>query len=55
MEAMKVMIHDYDLPMFLWDEVCNIVVYVQNIGPHCIFGDKTLEEVFTREKLSRRE
>jgi len=33
-EAMKVMIHDHALPMFLWDEVCNIAVYVQNIGPH---------------------
>jgi hypothetical protein len=24
----KVMIHDKDFPMFIWAEVCNMVVYV---------------------------
>jgi transposase InsO family protein len=28
--AAKAMIHDQDLPMFLWEEACNTTVYIQN-------------------------
>jgi transposase InsO family protein len=42
----KDMIHDQKLPMFLWAEACNMVVYVQNMIPHEILGDKTPNEAF---------
>jgi hypothetical protein len=32
--------------MFLWEEACNIIMYVQNMSPHMIFKDKTQEEAF---------
>ena len=41
MEAVKAMIHDRDLPMHLWAEVARTVVYVQNIIPHRVLGNKT--------------
>ena len=44
------MIHDQDLPMHVWTEVARTVVYVQNISPHRVLGNKTLEEMFSREK-----
>jgi hypothetical protein len=44
------MIHDQDLPMFLWVEACNTIVYIQNWCPHRILEDKTLEEAFTSVK-----
>ena len=34
MEAVKAMIHDQDLPMYLWAEAAQTVVYVQNRFPH---------------------
>ena len=34
LEAMKAMIHDQDLPMYLWGEACSTTVYVQNRSPH---------------------
>jgi hypothetical protein len=43
----KAMIHDQELPMFLWVEACNTMVYVQNMSPYRILGDKTLEEEFS--------
>jgi hypothetical protein len=46
----KAMIHDQDLPMFLWEEACNMTLYVQNKSPHKILGDKTPEETFTGVK-----
>jgi hypothetical protein len=46
----KAMIHDQDLPMFLWAKACKTTVYVQNKSPHKIFGDKTHEEAFTGVK-----
>jgi hypothetical protein len=46
----KAMIHDQDLPMFLWAEACNTTIYVQNRSPHRILGDKTPEEAFTGVK-----
>jgi hypothetical protein len=41
------MLHDQDLPMMLWVEACNIVIYVQNKSPQKILEDKTPEEAFT--------
>jgi hypothetical protein len=51
MEAMKSMIHDQDLPMHLWEEETRTIVYVQNISPHKLLRNKTLEEMFTSENL----
>jgi hypothetical protein len=47
MEAVKTMIHDQDIPMHLWVEVAQIVVYVQNILSHRALGFKTHEEMFS--------
>jgi transposase InsO family protein len=33
-EATKAMIHDQNLPMFLWGEASNTTIYVQNRSPH---------------------
>ena len=46
MEAMKVMLHDQDLPMHLWEEATRMVVYVQNRTPHRVLDKKTPEENF---------
>jgi hypothetical protein len=51
MEAVKAMIHDQDLPMHMWAEAAETVVYVQNRSPHRVLGNKTPEEMFTGEKL----
>jgi hypothetical protein len=40
------MINDQDLPIFLWTEACNMIVYVQNRSPHKVLEDKTPEEAF---------
>jgi hypothetical protein len=50
MEVMKTMIHDQDLPMFLWPEEIITSVYVQNRLFHSALGFKTPEEMFTRKK-----
>jgi transposase InsO family protein len=50
MEAVKIMIHDQDLPMFLWAEATMAVVYVQNRLSHSALGLKTPKEMFTRKK-----
>jgi hypothetical protein len=47
-DSSRAIIHDHELCMFLWEEACNIVVYVQNRSPHWILGDKTREEAFSR-------
>jgi hypothetical protein len=44
------MIHDQGLPMHLWAEASNTVVYVQNRSPQKILGNKTPKEVFTGKK-----
>jgi hypothetical protein len=49
-EAVKAMIHDQSLPMFLWEEASNTTVYIQNRSPHRILEDKTHEEAFTGVK-----
>jgi hypothetical protein len=50
-DATKAMIHDYFLPMHLWEETSSTIVYVQKIIPDKILGNKTPEEVFSRKKL----
>lgn len=49
-ETAKAMIHDQGLPMYLWVEACNTVVYVQNRSPHKKMKDMTLEEAYTGVK-----
>jgi hypothetical protein len=48
--AVKAMLHDQDLPMFLWAEACNTTIYIQNRSPHRVLGSKTLEEAFIGRK-----
>jgi hypothetical protein len=50
MEAVKTMIHDQDLPMFLWVEASMLAIYVKNRLSHSALGFKTLEEMFTGKK-----
>lgn len=49
-EASKAMIHDLDLPMFLWKKASTTIVYVKSKRPHSILGHKTPERPFTRIK-----
>jgi hypothetical protein len=44
------MIHDQDLPMFLWVEACNTTIFIQNWCSHKILEDKTPEEAFAGVK-----
>ena len=43
MEAVKIMIHDQDLPMNLWAEATITTVYVQNRLSHSALGFKNME------------
>jgi hypothetical protein len=36
--------------MFLWEDTCNMMVYVHNMIPLRILGDNTLEEAFSGMK-----
>jgi hypothetical protein len=38
--------HDQNLLMFLWAEVCNTIVYLQNTSPHWMLEGKTPKEAF---------
>ena len=49
MEVVKSMIHDQDLPMYIWSEASRTAVYIHNRISHSTLGNKTLEEMFTRE------
>jgi hypothetical protein len=49
-EAIKTMIHDQHLPMFLWVEASMTAVYVQNRSPHKTVRNMTPKEAFTRVK-----
>lgn len=40
------MLHEQGLPLHLWDEALNTMVYLQNRSPHRILGMKTPEEAF---------
>ena len=46
MEAARAMLHDWDLPMHLWEEKARKTMYVQNRTPHRVLDNKTLEEYF---------
>jgi hypothetical protein len=48
--AARAMLHDYGLPIHLWVEACNTMVYVQNHCPHRLLGMSTPEEAFTGKK-----
>ena len=50
MEAVKSMIHDQDLPMYLYVEAYKTIVYIQNKISHNALGNKTPEEMFSGEK-----
>ena len=43
MEAIKAMIHDQYIPMYLWEEAGKTIVHVQNIISHGALGNKTPE------------
>lgn len=42
-EGVKAMLHDQDLPKFLWGEFMKTVVYIQNQSPNRSLNNKTLE------------
>ena len=42
-EVVHAMLHDQGLPKFIWGEVANIAMYVQNRCPHQALDSKTLE------------
>jgi hypothetical protein len=46
-EATKAMMFDQDLPNYLWEESTPTTMYIQNMCPHDILKDETLEEVFS--------
>ena len=50
MEAVKTMIHDHDLPMYIWDEPAGKEIYVHNRLSHSALGFKTPEEIYTGKK-----
>ena len=45
------MMHDQYLSTSLWENSTITTVYIQNRIPHAIMEEKTLEEVFTAEKI----
>ena len=49
-KVVRAMLHYQGLPKFLWVEVANAVVYVQNQCPRQALDSKTLEEVFIGKK-----
>jgi hypothetical protein len=42
--------HDHNLPMIMWAEASMTTIYVQNMSPHQILKNMTLEEAFTGVK-----
>ena len=48
--ADQAMLHEQGLPLHLWAEACNTVVYLQNISPHHILGMKTPMEAFSGKR-----
>jgi len=44
------MLHDQGLPLHLWAEAYNTMVYLQNKSPHRILGMSTPEEYFSGKK-----
>ena len=43
------MIHDQDIPMYLWEEAARTIVYVHNRISHSVLGDQTPKEMFSGE------
>ena len=41
------MLHDQNLPLFLWTEACGTAVYLQNRSMHRVVGSRTPEEACT--------
>ena len=50
MEATKAMLHNQEMPMFLWEEAARTTICVQNRCPHQILEYNIPEEVFTSER-----
>jgi hypothetical protein len=50
MEAMKAMIHNQYLPMYLWAEAAMTTVYIHNRIPHRVIENKTPDEMFSGDK-----
>jgi hypothetical protein len=48
--AVRAMLHDQGLPLFLWAKACNIAVYLQNKSPHRSLGNQTPLEAFSGQK-----
>jgi transposase InsO family protein len=48
--AMRAMLHDQGMLLFLWVETCYIAVYLQNRSPHRVVGSMTPEEAFSGKK-----
>jgi len=46
------MLHDQDLPKFLWGEATKGTVYIQNQSPHMPLANLAPKEVFIRKKPS---
>jgi transposase InsO family protein len=49
--AMRAMLHDQGLPLFLWVEACYTAIYLHNKSPHREVGSMTPEDTFSRKKL----
>jgi transposase InsO family protein len=47
----KAMFHIHGFHMSLWDEACNIAVFLQNRSLHKVLGRDTLKEAFTGKNL----
>ena len=45
------MIHDHDMPSYLWEETCSTIVYTYKKSPHKMLVKMTLEEDFIGKKL----
>jgi hypothetical protein len=50
MGVARAMLHDQGIPMHLWVEACNTMVYVQNRCPHRVLGMSTPGKYFTGKK-----
>ena len=51
MEAVKAIIDDQYIPMYMWEEATRTTIYVHNRISHSTLGNKTPEEMFFRENL----
>lgn len=49
-KAARAMLHDQDMPRYLWAKACSTVVYIQNRVPHKVLGRMTPKQAFTSKK-----